>query len=117
MSGMLATGIPFRHQSSTDLESVALALGVTAVVLVAFVVVAWLGRQRGWWRRWSVATALSPNDPDVVVEQVIVVSRETRVFVLRRGEQRWLLSESSRSTAWSPALSSTRAEVALEPRQ
>lgn len=101
MSAMLATAIPFRQQQSTDVESVALALGVTALVLVAFVAAAWIGRQRGWWRRWSVAPAAVSDDAALVVEQVVSVSRETRVFVLRRGDQRWLLSESSRATAWS----------------
>ena len=97
---MLATAIPFRQQQATDVESVALALGVTALVLVAFVAAAWLGRQRGWWRRWSVAPSAVADDSALVVEQVLSISRETRVFVLRRGHQRWLLSESARATAW-----------------
>jgi len=100
MSDMLATAIPFRQQQATDVESIALALGVTALVLVAFVAAAWIGRQRGWWRRWSVAPSAVADDSGLVVEQVLSVSRETRVFVLRRGEERWLLAESARSTAW-----------------
>ena len=100
MSDMLATAIPFRQQQATDVESIALALGVTALVLVAFVAAAWIGRQRGWWRRWSVAPSAIADETTLVVEQVLPVSRETRVFVLRRGDQRWLLSESSRATAW-----------------
>jgi len=114
MSGMLATAIPFRQQQSTDVESIALALGVTAMVLVAFVAAAWIGRQRGWWRRWSIAPSGVADDAALVVEQVISVSRETRVFVLRRGDQRWLLSESSRVTAWSTISESVPAGVLPE---
>lgn len=114
MSGMFATAIPFRQPRATDLESIALALGVTAAVLVAFVALAWIGRQRGWWQRWSVAPSLGGDESALVVEQVLSVSRETRVFVLRRGGQRWLLSESSRATAWAPEPDSVRTEVMPE---
>lgn len=100
MSDMLATAIPFRQQQATDVESIAVALGVTALVLVAFVAAAWIGRQRGWWLRWSVEPSAVADDSALVVEQVLSISRETRVFVLRRGDQRWLLSEGSRTTAW-----------------
>lgn len=100
MSDMLATAIPFRQQQATEIESIAVALGVTALVLVAFVAAAWIGRQRGWWRRWSVAPSAVADDSALVVEQVLSISRETRVFVVRRGDQRWLLSESARATAW-----------------
>jgi hypothetical protein len=100
MNGMLATAIPFRQQQATDVELIALALGVTALVLVAFVAAAWVGRQRGWWRRWSVAPSAIADEAPLVVEQVLPVSRETRVFVLRHGDRRWLLSESARTTAW-----------------
>lgn len=113
MSDMLATAIPFRQQQATDVESIAVALGVTALVLVAFVAAAWIGRQRGWWRRWSVAPSAVADDSALVVEQVLSISRETRVFVLRRGDQRWLLSESSRATAWSTVSGSAPSGVVL----
>lgn len=114
MSAMLATAIPFRQQQSTDVESVALALGVTALVLVAFVAAAWIGRQRGWWRRWSAAPSAVSADAAVVIEQVLSVSRETRIFVLRRGDQRWLLSESTRATAWTTVSESSPTGVLPE---
>ena len=114
MSVMLATAIPFRQQQATDVESIALALGATALALVAFVAAAWIGRQRGWWRRWSVAPSAVGDDATLVVEQVLSVSRETRVFVLRRGDQRWLLSESSRATGWSTISESLPTDVLPE---
>jgi hypothetical protein len=114
MNGPVASVIPFRQPQATEIETIVLAFAVTAVVLAAFVAAAWLGRRHGWWRRWSIAAAdAAPDAATLVVEQLVPVSRDTRVFVLRRGNQRWLLSESTRATAWTGVESST-ASVLVE---
>jgi len=101
MSLLLASAIPFREEASTSTTMVLFAFGVTAAVLGLFVVVAVIGRNRGWWKRWSIPAASSGHASEpLVVEQMLPLSRETRVYVLRRGNERWLLSESARSTSF-----------------
>lgn len=103
MSLLLASAIPFREEASASTTMVLFAFGITALVLGLFVVVAVIGRKRGWWARWSIPAAPSGQASEpLVIEQVLPVSRETRVYVLRRGNERWLLSESARSTSLTP---------------
>lgn len=103
MSLLLASAIPFREEASASTTMVLFAFGITALVLGLFVVVAVIGRKQGWWTRWSIPVTPSGQASEpLVVEQMLPLSRETRVYVLRRGNERWLLSESARATSFAP---------------
>jgi hypothetical protein len=88
--------IPFQDTNSVGLDTLVIALAVTVLLLAVFALVAFFGKRKGWW---GLPASSNDSSTRTVVEEVINLSRATQMIVVRRGETRWVVFESSKQLA------------------
>lgn len=103
-----ASAIPFKSGSAFDATSVVHVFLACALLLGLFAIGAVVARRKGWLGRFVVVTTGEHASPPVEIRRMQRFSQHTTIFVVGRGEQEFLLIESTRQVAIHPLTPSAR---------
>lgn len=88
--------ISYRPESAGLASSAVDVLLVLVLLLGGVLALAWVAKQKGWLKRWSVSAAsLSPSAGGLRLEQALRLSPRTALFRVTDGDRRYLLVEST----------------------
>jgi hypothetical protein len=94
--GTPAEAIPFRKTGGVSGPEVFSSFAITLLLLGAVAVAAWHARRKGWLNRWlALPNTAESGKRRLAVLEVLPLSRNTRLFLVRQGEQELLVVEST----------------------